>query len=75
MIECPNCGCTESRVLFARSQGKHLKRKRSCKGCATTYDTLETLAVYAGRHRGMVLDMNDRLQHELVNQPPMEVNG
>lgn len=75
MIECPNCGSTESRVRDVRNYDGHIRRSRVCKDCSHGYPTFEVLAVYAGRHRGMVLDMDERLRQELVNQPPVEVNG
>ena len=75
MIPCPCCGSTDSRVRDVRNYDGRIRRSRVCKNCSNGYTTFEVLAVYAGRHRGMVLDMDERLQHELVNQPPTEVNG
>ena len=75
MIPCPHCGSTESRVRDVRNYDGRIRRSRVCKNCSNGYTTFEVLAVYAGRDRGMVLDMDERLQHELVNQPPAEVNG
>jgi len=78
MIPCPNCGSTASRVRDVRNYSGRIRRSRVCKDCAHEFTTFEVLAVCAGRDRGVVLDMlymDQRLQHELVNQPPKEVNG
>ena len=75
MIPCPHCGSTESRIRDVRNYNGRIRRSRICKDCAGSYTTFEVLAVYAGRDRGMVLDVDERLRQELVNQPPAEMNG
>lgn len=75
MIPCPHCGNTESRIRDVRNYGGRIRRSRICKHCSGSFTTFETLAVYAGRSRGMVLDVDAELQRELINQPSAEVNG
>lgn len=78
MIKCPNCGSPKTMVRDVKSIDGRARRTRVCKNCANSFTTFEVLAVYAGRSRGMVLDMFDmdqELQQEMVNTPPTEVNG
>lgn len=40
---CPNCSCTESRVIDSRSfdEGSSIKRRRECLNCGTRFTTFE----------------------------------
>ncbi len=40
---CPNCSCTESRVIDSRSfdEGSSIKRRRECSNCGTRFTTFE----------------------------------
>ncbi len=47
-MKCPNCGCTESKVLDSRpaEDFQAIRRRRECEECAkrfTTYERMETI--------------------------------
>lgn len=43
-MKCPNCGCTELRVIDSRpSDNNTIKRRRECESCKTRYTTFETI--------------------------------
>ena len=61
---CPQCGHTKSRILSSMPKDGNLRqRKHCCRNCGFDYHSHENtttgevcLAVYAGNHRGWVVD-------------------
>jgi hypothetical protein len=53
-MKCPHCGHDESRVTETRPGELADRRIRLCRGCGKTFQTLERVAVYAGRSTGYV---------------------
>jgi hypothetical protein len=51
---CPHCGHPESRITETRSTDNYDRRIRLCRGCAKTFQTLERVAVHAGRAVGYI---------------------
>jgi transcriptional regulator NrdR family protein len=64
MLKCPNCGSDESRVTETKAtpDGTAIARYRACKNCGNNFRTHEVLAVYAGRKRGIVLDLEGNVE-------------
>jgi hypothetical protein len=53
-MKCPHCGHDHSRVMETRA-GEHADRRiRICKGCGSSFYTLERVSVYAGRATGYI---------------------
>ncbi len=60
---CPQCGETDFRVMSSMPKDSYRARKHLCRNCGHEFHThqnvttgMVSLAVYAGRHRGWVLD-------------------
>jgi hypothetical protein len=51
---CPHCGHEESRVTETRASAEYDRRIRICRGCSKTFQTIERVAVYAGRAAGYI---------------------
>jgi hypothetical protein len=53
-MNCPHCDHPESRVTETRSSPEFDRRIRICRGCGKTFQTLERVAVFAGRAAGYI---------------------
>ena len=56
-MKCPNCGCTESKVLDSRSteEGVAIRRRRECLECQkrfTTYERVEEIPLMVAKKDG-----------------------
>lgn len=51
---CPHCGHEESRVTETRASAEYDRRIRICRGCSKNFQTIERVAVYAGRAAGYI---------------------
>ena len=51
-MKCPHCGHEKSRVLETRGD----RRVRQCGECLKDFSTIETIAAFAGRHRGWICE-------------------
>ncbi len=56
-MKCPNCGCTESKVLDSRSteEGVAIRRRRECLECSkrfTTYERIEEIPLMVVKKDG-----------------------
>jgi len=69
MINCPHCDSNDTFVRVNKGGVNQNLRYRTCKTCAKSFTTMEVLCVSAGRSRGMLLDMEESLQQELINHP------
>lgn len=69
-MKCPHCGSTKRhRVKDTRSTAQgHEQRYRVCANCKTVFTTIESVAVYAGRSLGWIVD-----QPEPEKELPSEV--
>ncbi len=63
-MNCPHCDHPDSRVTETRSSPEYDRRIRLCRGCGKTFQTLERVAVFAGRAAGYI---------EAVQTPVLEI--
>lgn len=71
MIKCPHCGHTENTVRETQRRDGYYRRYRICQKCHNSFCTHELLAVFAGKSRGMIVDL---LLNESINHPITEVH-
>ncbi len=60
-MKCPHCGHEKSRVLETRED----RRVRQCAKCLKDFSTIETIAAFAGRHRGWICEEPPEMAIEL----------
>ena len=53
-MNCPNCNHPESKVTETRSGPDADRRIRICRSCGKTFQTMERVAVFAGRAIGYI---------------------
>ena len=53
-MNCPHCAHPESRVTETRSGSDADRRIRLCRSCGKTFQTMERVAVFAGRAIGYI---------------------
>ena len=53
-MNCPHCGHEESRVTETRASAEYDRRIRICRKCGKNFQTIERVAVYAGRAAGYI---------------------
>ena len=65
-MKCPHCGHEKSRVLETRGD----RRVRQCAECLKDFSTIETIAAFAGRHRGWICEEPPEMVIELQQKRP-----
>lgn len=53
-MNCPHCDHPDSRITETRSNPAFDRRIRICRSCGKTFQTIERVAVYAGRAAGYI---------------------